>query len=639
MANTYPTTDLPLGSTSPKVLYNNASNLDEATNGQQPTWTDRFGLLRRTWSGMEQDFQNFLLASGYEYVGADYVDGVPGLQFTNRNQYTVRAGVSYRPSETAVLPFTTTGNWVTDQTNFFAFSTDLNFLQDLANDTDPTKGAALVGYSGRTVADSLNDFVNVKRFGAVGDGVTDDTAAFLAAIAYLDNGTETKGGTILVPRGQYKINQKLQFDGVDSVTNYYIRGDGMLNTFLDFSGCPPNTDSIYFNGGSQVGVSDIMITGSTRHGLVLNDQTTSFVSFAEIRNVRVQYCQGYGVYSLHSYLVLMESVFATSNTGGGVNFAGNHTSIITNKVYTANNVGTGFRINGAVYVDINAQSDNNFRGYLFSNIRGGNLRALGSESNKNEGVLLVSSNATAVGIFGEYQNIHGLVMSSGCHIRNNTAGPLGNSANIAVSAEDGRPIEFTMIGVVDNVTAGDPSVAMSSTGGPVTYTEIDCQFQGPTILTPTVVRRNLSNIGKYALRSRSVGPVAIPSGALTEMVWDTGFSPGENTINAGASGNNITIPAGVSAVHVSAQVNWAGVSGGYRYLAILKNGAGLTGLPQLRVAAYGTSTTPMCISSGKPIPVVAGDNFTVVVLHDQGGSINVEGISGASNWFSVEAVR
>lgn len=52
---------------------------------------------------------------------------------------------------------------------------------DLANSTDPAKGAGLVGYMGRTVFTKLTDVVSVTDHGLVGDGVADDTAAFIAA--------------------------------------------------------------------------------------------------------------------------------------------------------------------------------------------------------------------------------------------------------------------------------------------------------------------------------------------------------------------------------------------------------------------------------------------------------------------------
>jgi len=56
-----------------------------------------------------------------------------------------------------------------------------------------------------TVQAKLRESVSVKDFGAAGDGVTDDYAAFVAAI--------TTGNSILVPTGTYKIGSTLVFSG------------------------------------------------------------------------------------------------------------------------------------------------------------------------------------------------------------------------------------------------------------------------------------------------------------------------------------------------------------------------------------------------------------------------------------------
>nr|DAF80173.1 MAG TPA: tail spike protein [Caudoviricetes sp.] len=71
-----------------------------------------------------------------------------------------------------------------------------------------TKTEADAKYIGK---ESLNGIVSVKDFGAVGDGVTDDTAAFKRANDNLKN------KILLVPNGQYKLTEHLTFNTVGSV--------------------------------------------------------------------------------------------------------------------------------------------------------------------------------------------------------------------------------------------------------------------------------------------------------------------------------------------------------------------------------------------------------------------------------------
>ncbi len=55
-------------------------------------------------------------------------------------------------------------------------------------------------YAQETSSSAADDTVNVRRFGAVGDGKTDDTAAFQKA---LDAVGQAGGGTVYAPRGNY----------------------------------------------------------------------------------------------------------------------------------------------------------------------------------------------------------------------------------------------------------------------------------------------------------------------------------------------------------------------------------------------------------------------------------------------------
>ena len=87
---------------------------------------------------------------------------------------------------------------------------------DLANATAVSAGSRLSGFrqtgtgaTARTVDDKLKDTVSVKDFGAVGDAVTDDTAAIQAAINYLEQ-QSGRGGIAFVPRGQYLCTNKIR---------------------------------------------------------------------------------------------------------------------------------------------------------------------------------------------------------------------------------------------------------------------------------------------------------------------------------------------------------------------------------------------------------------------------------------------
>ena len=82
----------------------------------------------------------------------------------------------------------------------------------------------------------MTHFVSVKDFGALGDGVTDDSAAFQATH---DSFNGKHGGTIFLPRGRYVINTPLQIKNI----NTKIVGTGRRNI---------QTPSNAYNGGNDV---------------------------------------------------------------------------------------------------------------------------------------------------------------------------------------------------------------------------------------------------------------------------------------------------------------------------------------------------------------------------------------------------
>jgi hypothetical protein len=85
--------------------------------------------------------------------------------------------------------------------------------------TSATTVTATGTTTSRTLANRFADILNVKDFGAVGDGTTDDTAAIQAAIT----SAQTSGGRIVfLPNGSYKITSELLI----SNSGVYLQGEG-----------------------------------------------------------------------------------------------------------------------------------------------------------------------------------------------------------------------------------------------------------------------------------------------------------------------------------------------------------------------------------------------------------------------------
>lgn len=143
MSNTYDTSAEPLGSTAVKVVYNNASNLDDAVNSlASETWVDRppFNRIRKTLFGYEQQFYRFMSASAYENPPLEYVDGET-LQVDRATQVVSRGGNIYSVQLPSAFPVVLTGNWATDQ-DVLVVRGDQSLRSDLSQ---PDGAETLVG--------------------------------------------------------------------------------------------------------------------------------------------------------------------------------------------------------------------------------------------------------------------------------------------------------------------------------------------------------------------------------------------------------------------------------------------------------------------------------------------------------------
>ncbi|HBN1684423.1 TPA: hypothetical protein L1236_000712 [Escherichia coli] len=163
----------PLGSAAVKDLFDNAENLDHFENDRSnETWENRFGVPGKTRYGMEQEhdrqissqearFQQFLLSSGYVFLG-DYQDGP--FQFSARNQYILYNNQYYRLNAATNVGFTTTGttaaSFANDVSHFVLIDGD-TLRQELASGT----GTDLTGFQKVKLTDELKKISGLKSLG------------------------------------------------------------------------------------------------------------------------------------------------------------------------------------------------------------------------------------------------------------------------------------------------------------------------------------------------------------------------------------------------------------------------------------------------------------------------------------------
>jgi hypothetical protein len=100
-----------------------------------------------------------------------------------------------------------------------------------------------VGSQDRTLASRLRDFISVKDFGAVGDGVTDDTAAIQAA----ENYARDFSGMIFYPSGVYICSDTITWN-----TGVYRVGQGALPNWRPAPVGGPSTPPELFDYQSGV---------------------------------------------------------------------------------------------------------------------------------------------------------------------------------------------------------------------------------------------------------------------------------------------------------------------------------------------------------------------------------------------------
>jgi hypothetical protein len=290
--------------------------------------------------------------------------------------------------------------------------TDTSLRTDLSNTSVALAGASLVGFrasnansTARTVLAKLRDTISVKDFGAVGDGVTDDTDEFNAAI--------TAAGTknIYVPGGSYKITGTVTgsfySDGIVTIVTGTVNSINRIGSVLSTTGAATiqgaaTIEGINIGKGGSGVASNIAIGVSTltanttgsentvvgHNALIanttggsntaigsrtLNDNTTGIANNAIGYNALSSNTSGLGNIAVGN-TALQNNTTGNYNTAIGsaalsVNTTGSNSTAVGNDALKVNTTGTENTAVGYNSLRANTTGDSNTAaGYLALNV-------------------------------------------------------------------------------------------------------------------------------------------------------------------------------------------------------------------------------------------------------------------------------
>lgn len=119
---------------------------------------------------------------------------------------------------------------LTEHDNILALASSYQFAS-----TDPSISSSIP----RPLQSKLDEYVSIADFGAVGDGVTDNSVAIAAALEELfTNNDENYRKVLMVPNGVYVVNSDIRIpagrlSSLDPLRNVIIRGETQLGSIIN----------------------------------------------------------------------------------------------------------------------------------------------------------------------------------------------------------------------------------------------------------------------------------------------------------------------------------------------------------------------------------------------------------------------
>ena len=224
-------------------------------------------------------------------------------------------------------------------------------------------------------ATNLGSYVNVKSFGALGDGYNDDTASLQTAI---DSVHRDGGGLLLFPTGTYVISKPITI-----YSNISLYGTNIFATTLQMN----TANQPFFNSedNDDITIKNMSFTSVRpllNGGLPFKVRNNTNTRNLNIENVQVANSNVDGIAIENPLLCSIKQTLSSNNKGYGFNITGSgatNSNINMQSTFALYSGKQGFNLTGLSFSNFdNCVSQNNYGSFLIDNDHGLSFEACGS---------------------------------------------------------------------------------------------------------------------------------------------------------------------------------------------------------------------------------------------------------------------